>query len=174
MEERRVELNGHGYRVRKINQAYFAFHGSYGESPSSVSPIAHELYELRTRSKDAGEFVRAVRGVRSYEQFKVILAARLARETLGAPHARLARHAAVAGFSPADHAILSGLSPRGSQGGASRALRRGHIRALPRGLRRLMQPAPEQSGATRNSTSEVQLRPERWRQAGRDVPAAAA
>jgi hypothetical protein len=73
MEQRRVELNTHGYQVRKINQAYFAFHGSYGESPSSVSPIARELFELRTLSTDVGEFVRSVRGVSSYEQFKQAL-----------------------------------------------------------------------------------------------------
>ena len=74
MEQRRAELNTHGYRVRKINQAYFAFHGSYGESPSSVSPIARQLFELRTLSADVGEFVRSVRGVSSYEQFKQALA----------------------------------------------------------------------------------------------------
>jgi hypothetical protein len=73
MEQRRVELNTHGHRVRKINQAYFAFHGSYGESPASVSPIARELFELRTLSADVGEFVRSVRGVSSYEQFKQAL-----------------------------------------------------------------------------------------------------
>ena len=73
MERRRVELNSHGYQVRKINQAYFAFHGSYGESPSSVSPIAGELFELRTLSADVGEFVRSVRGVSSYEKFKQTL-----------------------------------------------------------------------------------------------------
>lgn len=73
MEERRAELNTHGYKVRKINQAYFAFHGSYGESPSSVSPIARELFELRRRSASVGEFVRSVRGVSSYAQFKQTL-----------------------------------------------------------------------------------------------------
>ena len=74
MEERRVELNSHGYRVRKINQAYFAFHGSYGENPSSVSPIARELYELRSLSSGAGEFVKLMRGVSSYEEFREVLA----------------------------------------------------------------------------------------------------
>lgn len=78
MEARRTELNGHGYAVRKINQAYFAFHGSYGESPSSVSPIAKEIYELRMLSGGPGEVVQAMRGVSTYEQFKAVLAARRA------------------------------------------------------------------------------------------------
>jgi hypothetical protein len=75
MESRRVELNTHGYRIRKINQAYFAFHGSYGESPSSVSPIAAELYELRTLLAGPGELVRALRGVRTIGRFREILSA---------------------------------------------------------------------------------------------------
>ncbi len=76
MEARRVELNSQSYSLRKINQAYFAFHGSYGESPSSVSPIAGELSELRALTGSAGNFVRAVRGVSTYEEFKALLAAR--------------------------------------------------------------------------------------------------
>ena len=42
MELRRVELQENGYLIRKINQAFFAFNGSYGDSPSSVSPTAHQ------------------------------------------------------------------------------------------------------------------------------------
>jgi hypothetical protein len=78
MEQRRVELNSHGYAVRKINQAYFAFHGSYGESPSSVSSIAREIYELRTLSGSAGGLVRSMRSVSSYEEFKAMLGQRRA------------------------------------------------------------------------------------------------
>ena len=32
-----------GYGLRKLNQAYFAFRGSYAESPASLSPIGDEL-----------------------------------------------------------------------------------------------------------------------------------
>ncbi len=78
MEARRQELNGRGYRIRKINQAYFAFHGSYGESGSSISPIADELSELRALSEDVADFVGLVRGVRSYGRFQEILASRRA------------------------------------------------------------------------------------------------
>ncbi|MBM3956963.1 MAG: hypothetical protein FJ313_02785, partial [Gemmatimonadetes bacterium] len=58
MEERRLELNSYGYSIRKINQAWFAFHGTYADSPASVSPIAGELEELRRLVPDIGGMVR--------------------------------------------------------------------------------------------------------------------
>jgi len=73
MEERRIELNSHGYTVRKINQAWFAFHGTYADSPASVSPIAGELGELRARVSGVGEMVRLVQEVSSYEEFRSML-----------------------------------------------------------------------------------------------------
>ena len=39
MEERRLLMVEHGYPIRVLNQAYFAFHGAYAESPASSSPI---------------------------------------------------------------------------------------------------------------------------------------
>ena len=38
MEERRRELLERGYRIRKINQAFFAFYGSYATSAAADSP----------------------------------------------------------------------------------------------------------------------------------------
>ncbi len=74
MEQRRLELQGHGTYIRVLNQAYFAFHGTYGESPSSVSPIADQLKELRGHLPDAGALVKALQGVRSYDGFLALLA----------------------------------------------------------------------------------------------------
>ena len=68
MEERRVHLNEtHGYAIRKINQAYFAFHGSYADSPAggSVSPIYGQLIELRNQTGSVADFLRAVREIKS-------------------------------------------------------------------------------------------------------------
>ena len=76
MEERRLELNSHGYSIRKINQAWFAFHGTYADSPASVSPIAGELEELRALVSGVGEMVKVMRGVSSYEEFRALLAER--------------------------------------------------------------------------------------------------
>ena len=76
MEERRLMFVGHGYRIRKINQAYFAFHGSYATSPASVSPILGQLQGLRERSASLGEFLRTVARFGSYEEFQDFVEAR--------------------------------------------------------------------------------------------------
>ncbi|MBI2934327.1 MAG: hypothetical protein HYY29_02030 [Chloroflexi bacterium] len=73
MEERRQFLASHGYLIRKLNQAYFAFHGSYSASPSSSSPIAGQLKEVRQKYATLGVFSRAISGVSSYEEFKSLL-----------------------------------------------------------------------------------------------------
>ena len=69
MEQRRLVLLDHGYRIRKINQAFFAFHGSYAASPASISPIHGQLKELRERSGSLGEFLHTVAGFGSHEEF---------------------------------------------------------------------------------------------------------
>lgn len=76
MEERRVELVERGYSIRKINQAYFAFHGTYAESPSSTSPIARYLWDLREQVESVGSLVKLLRPVRTYEQFEELLVER--------------------------------------------------------------------------------------------------
>ena len=73
MEERRIELQDHRIYIRKINQAYFAFAGSYGESGSSVSPVASQLWDLRMRSGSVGRFVKTVAGVSSPEEFNDLI-----------------------------------------------------------------------------------------------------
>ncbi len=69
MEERRQLFWEHGYHIRKLNQAYFAFHGTYAESPTSVSPIGDQLHQFRALSPDLGTFVRTVAGFSSYQEF---------------------------------------------------------------------------------------------------------
>lgn len=76
MESRRVELLDHNYTIRKINQAYFAFHGTYAESPSSTSPIARYMWDLREQVATVGEMVKLLRPVSTYEQFEQLLAER--------------------------------------------------------------------------------------------------
>lgn len=62
MEERRLELVSQGYQIRKLNQAYFAFYGTYADEPDSVSPIGIELRELRAASDSTADFLhRAMR-----------------------------------------------------------------------------------------------------------------
>ena len=73
MEERRQLFVEHGFSIRKLNQAYFAFHGTYAESPASVSPIAGELRELREAAGDLRSFIDLVSVVSSYPEFRSVL-----------------------------------------------------------------------------------------------------
>jgi hypothetical protein len=60
MEERRQFLGTKGYSLRKLNQAYFAFHGSYADAPTSVDPLGGQLKELRRRSPSLRAFIDTV------------------------------------------------------------------------------------------------------------------
>jgi len=68
MEEKRKFLEANGYYIRKLNQAYFAFHGTYADTPTSVSPIGDQLRKLRERSSALGDFIGTVSGVSSYQE----------------------------------------------------------------------------------------------------------
>ena len=73
MEARRLELQDHRFFIRKLNQAWFGFNGTYGDSPASISPIGDEVKELRELLPDVGELIRRARGVSSYEEFQAVL-----------------------------------------------------------------------------------------------------
>jgi predicted nucleic acid-binding Zn-ribbon protein len=60
MEQRRKFLVTKGYHIRKLNQAYFAFHGTYADSPAFISSIGEELKELRNRSSSLKDFLSTV------------------------------------------------------------------------------------------------------------------
>jgi len=63
MELKRGYLVSEGYRIRKLNQAYFAFHGTYADSPTSVSPIGLEMKELRSRRASLKDFLDTAAGM---------------------------------------------------------------------------------------------------------------
>ena len=77
MEERRRLFVDNGYHIRKLNQAFFAFHGTYADSPASVSPIGDEVEQLRSTTDSVGEFIRTMAGFGSYEEFKQYLSSGL-------------------------------------------------------------------------------------------------
>ena len=78
MEERRLFFLEHDVYIRKLNQAYFAFHGSYGDSHASTSPVGNEIEDLRASYPSVGLFVRDMAEVSSYEEFQTLLQERLA------------------------------------------------------------------------------------------------
>lgn len=60
MNGRRAFFESHGYYIRKLNQAYFAFHGIYGQDPGSAGPIYCQMTRLREASSSLSEFVDRV------------------------------------------------------------------------------------------------------------------
>jgi hypothetical protein len=65
MEQKRQEFVANGYYIRRINQAYFAFHGSYADSPGSIDPIGPKLDQLRRKSATLEQFIETVRDFQS-------------------------------------------------------------------------------------------------------------
>ena len=65
MEQKRRYLALKGYYIRKLNQAYFAFHGTYADRPTSISPIGLKLKALRNQSASLKDFLDTVAGMTS-------------------------------------------------------------------------------------------------------------
>ena len=73
MEEYRLVFVDNGHNIRKLNQAYFAFHGTYADSPASVSPIHQQLTDLRQASGSLGDFIHTVATFSIYDDLLTIL-----------------------------------------------------------------------------------------------------
>lgn len=73
MEQRRQVFVREFYPIRRLNQAYFAFHGSYATSPGSSSPIGPQLTDLRDWVPDLRTFLHAVRMVTSPEAYDALI-----------------------------------------------------------------------------------------------------
>ena len=69
MNERRIVINDNGYYIRKLNQAYFAFNGTYADHPASVSPIASQLDQIRNSSDSLSDFIDKVSQVSTHAEF---------------------------------------------------------------------------------------------------------
>ena len=74
MEAKRADFEEAGAYFRRINQAYFAFHGSYADTPSSIDPIGPKMELLRKRAGSVGAFVRLARDLGSEDELDELLA----------------------------------------------------------------------------------------------------
>ncbi len=79
MEARRVLFVKHGYLIRKLNQAYFAFHGAYNADPDGApaagrDPVGPAVQALRARSRSLGDFLRQIATVRDFADLQQRLA----------------------------------------------------------------------------------------------------
>ena len=73
MEERRLVFLQNGYLLRKINQAYFAFHGAYADSPGGAAgedPVGPAVRALREQSDSLADFVNTISWMTSFEQLQ--------------------------------------------------------------------------------------------------------
>jgi len=75
MEKRRQEFVAHGYAIRKLNQAYFAFHGAYADEPGAAGadPIGPAVQALRARSPDLHTFVACVARITTLAELRALL-----------------------------------------------------------------------------------------------------
>ena len=71
MELQRLIFWGNGYHIRKINQAYFAFHGAYADEPFSAAgkdPVGDDVRFFRARQTSLASFIRKMSWMYSYPQ----------------------------------------------------------------------------------------------------------
>jgi len=76
MEEVRQRLNDAGYRIRRINQAYFAWYGTYAARGDSVDPLGNQLRDLRERSGSVARFLEVVRAATTRDDVATLVASR--------------------------------------------------------------------------------------------------
>jgi len=76
MEKRRQLFWENGFVIRKLNQAYFAFYGSYADAPigpAGEDPVGSAVRQLRARSSSLAEFVHRMQGLTSFEALQRLL-----------------------------------------------------------------------------------------------------
>ncbi|MGK2966212.1 MAG: hypothetical protein ACSLFM_11500, partial [Tepidiformaceae bacterium] len=73
MEEQRLYLADNGIHIRKLNQAYFAFYGTYADGPASSNPVGPKIEEVWTLTGDVGVFLRTMRDVTTVEKLDAAL-----------------------------------------------------------------------------------------------------
>lgn len=76
MEERRKVFWEEGFRIRRLNQAYFAFHGSYAAEPGGAAgddPVGAAIRELWQRIDDPVRFLRTMARMSGPEDLEVAL-----------------------------------------------------------------------------------------------------
>jgi hypothetical protein len=73
MEARRQVFWDNGYLIRKLNQAYFAFHGAYADVPGGAAgedPVGPAVRALREKSASLEEFINTIAWMSSFDELK--------------------------------------------------------------------------------------------------------
>jgi len=77
MEERRQFFWEKGYRIRKLNQAYFAFYGAYADQPGGAAgtdPVGEAVRALRADSPTLAGFIKRIAWMSSFDQLQSAVA----------------------------------------------------------------------------------------------------
>jgi hypothetical protein len=73
MESRRLVFLQHGYLIRKLNQAYFAFYGAYADVPGGAAgqdPVGPAVRALRAQSDSLADFVNRISWMTDFQQLQ--------------------------------------------------------------------------------------------------------
>jgi len=73
MEQRRQVFWENGYHIRKINQAFFAFHGAYADEEGGAAgtdPVGAAVRRLRQQSPSLNAFINRIAWMVSFEQLQ--------------------------------------------------------------------------------------------------------
>jgi len=73
MEQRRLIFWQNGYLIRKLNQAYFAFHGAYADVPGGAAgedPVGPAVRALRAQSRSLADFINTIGWMTSFQQLQ--------------------------------------------------------------------------------------------------------
>ena len=73
MEQRRLIFWQNGYLLRKLNQAYFAFHGAYADVPGGAAgedPVGPAVRALREQSDSLADFINTIGWMTSFPQLQ--------------------------------------------------------------------------------------------------------
>lgn len=78
MEARRKVFWDAGYRhIRKLNQAYFAFHGAYADVPgggaAGADPVGEAIRQFRAQSSSLADFVNAMSWFTTFDDLLTVL-----------------------------------------------------------------------------------------------------
>jgi hypothetical protein len=73
MESRRQVFWDQGYRLRKLNQAYFAFYGAYADEPGGAAgedPVGEAVRNLYANSPSLAVFLKRIAWMTSFEELQ--------------------------------------------------------------------------------------------------------
>ncbi len=76
MEQRRIMFVENGYMIRKLNQAYFAFHGAYADQPGGAAgedPVGPAVRSLRAKAGSLADFLRRIAWMNSFTDLQKVL-----------------------------------------------------------------------------------------------------